>query len=49
MEPLLEPKGTKKVQQVVGSTLYYGRAVDLTNLIALSDIASDHSKATVST
>ena len=34
------------MQQIVGSVLFYGQALDLTNLVALSDIASDQSKAT---
>ena len=35
-----------KVQQVVGSILYYARAVDLTALMSLSTIASEQAKAT---
>ena len=35
----LDEKGKKRVQQVVGSFLYYGRAVDMTILMALSEIA----------
>ena len=35
-----------KVQQVVGSILYYERAVDLTALMSLSTIASEQAKAT---
>ena len=48
-EPLLESKGTKKVQQVLGSALYYGRAVDLSNIMELSDITSNQSKSTAPT
>ena len=35
-----------KVQQVVGSILYYAIAVDLTALVSLSTIASEQTKAT---
>ena len=35
-----------KVQQVVGSILYYSRAVDVTVLMSLSTIASEQAKAT---
>ena len=38
--PLLDVKGKLRVQQVVGSFLYYGRAVNLTILASLSEIAS---------
>ena len=37
--PLLDKAGIKKVQQIVGSILYYARAVDMTVLMALSTIA----------
>ena len=35
----LDEKGKQQIQQVVGSILYYGRLVDLTILMALSEIA----------
>ena len=35
-----------KVHQVVGSILYYTRAVDLTVLMSLSPITSEQAKAT---
>ncbi len=44
-EPL-DMKGILKVQQIVGSILYYARAVDMTVLMALSSIASEQMKAT---
>ncbi len=44
--PLLDKKGIKRVRQIVGSTLYYARAVDMTVLIALSSIAMEQTKAT---
>ena len=40
---------TKHVQQVVGTLLYYARAVDPTMLVALGTIAEQQSKATVKT
>ena len=47
--PRLDEKGIKKIQQIVGSILYYARAVDLTTLIALSSIASEQTTATEKT
>jgi hypothetical protein len=44
--PLLNNTKVKRVQRVVGSILYYARAVDLSVLMALSSIASDQAKAT---
>jgi hypothetical protein len=44
--PLLNKKGIKRVQQIVGSILYYARAVDMTCLMALSSIAIEQTKAT---
>jgi hypothetical protein len=43
---LLPPPGVKRIQQITGTILYYGRAVDNTLLVALSDIASRQAKAT---
>ena len=37
------------VQQIIGGVLYYGRAVDLTVLPALSSIASEQASATENT
>eukprot|EP00804_Cyclotella_cryptica_P025622 CCRYP_002829-RA/>CCRYP_002829-RA protein AED:0.38 eAED:0.38 QI:0/0/0/1/0/0/2/0/285 len=42
----LDPGGIKRVQQVVGSLLFYARAVDNTILPALSTIASSQAAAT---
>ena len=47
--PLLDAKGKLRVQQVVGSFLYYGRAVDLTILTSLSEIASQQAAPTQKT
>jgi len=44
--PPLSKDQKKQVQRVVGSILYYARAVDLTVLMALSTIASEQSKTT---
>jgi hypothetical protein len=44
--PPLSKEDIKHVQWVIGSILYYARAVDLTVLIALSTIASKQSKGT---
>ena len=37
--PCLDKVGMKQVQQIVGSILYYARAVDMTVLMGLSSIA----------
>ncbi len=47
--PLLDEKGLKKVQKIVGSFLYYARAVDMTVLMALSAIAVKQTKAMAKT
>ena len=47
--PKLDAKGIKRVQQIVGSILYYARAVDMTVLMALSSIAVEQTTATEKT
>jgi hypothetical protein len=47
--PPLDEAGKKRIQQVVGSFLYYARAVDPTILMVLSDIASQQNKPTEKT
>ena len=47
--PKLEEGDRRRIQQVVGTILYYARAVDMTVLAALSSIASQQSKATEGT
>jgi hypothetical protein len=47
--PLLDNAGKKWIQQIVGSFLYYARAVDPTILMALSDIATQHAAPTKNT
>ena len=44
--PSLDAAGTTYIQSVVGSLLYYSRAVDPTILPALNSIASSQSKPT---
>jgi hypothetical protein len=46
---LLDARGIKRIQQIVGSILYYARAVDMTILMALSSIAVEQMKATEKT
>ena len=45
----LDKKGKKCVQQVIGSFLYYSRAVDMTILMALSEIAGQQASPTEKT
>ena len=45
--PPLDAKGINEIQQVVGSSLHYGRAIDSTILpAALNGISAEQSKAT---
>ena len=44
--PKLDAKDIKRIQQIVGSILYYARAVDMTVLAALSTITINQMKAT---
>jgi hypothetical protein len=47
--PLLNNAGKKRIQQVVGSFLYYARAIDTNILMALSDIATQQAVPTENT
>jgi hypothetical protein len=47
--PLLDDTGKKRIQQVIGSFLYYARAVNPTILMALSDIATQQTTPTENT
>ncbi len=47
--PKLDKEGTKYIQQVAGTLLYYGRAVDTTILPALSSIAPEQAAPTEQT
>ena len=49
ISPKLSPAEIKEIQCVVGSILYYTRAVDITVLMALSSIAIKQTKGTTST
>jgi hypothetical protein len=42
----LDKETVKRIQQIVGTLLYFARAVDSTLLVPLSVIASEQSKAT---
>jgi hypothetical protein len=42
----LNNKEVKQIQKIVGSILYYARAVDMMVLMALSTIASEQTKGT---
>ena len=48
-QPILPPDRIKRIQQIIGTILYYARAVDITTLVALSSIAAEQTKATEST
>ena len=48
-EPILPPDRIKRIQQIIGTIMYYARAVDLTTLVALSSIAAEQTKATKNT
>jgi hypothetical protein len=47
--PLLNEKGLKRIQKIVGSILHYARAVDMTVLMALSAITVEQTKAMAKT
>ena len=47
--PILPPDRIKRIQQIIGTIMYYARAVDLTTLVALSSIASEQTSATADT
>ena len=49
ISPKLSPNEIKEIQHVIGSILYYARAVDITVLMALSSIAIEQSKGTTNT
>jgi hypothetical protein len=47
--PFLDVKDTKRVQEVLGTFLYYARAVDSTMLVAIGEIATQQAKGTQAT
>jgi hypothetical protein len=44
--PLLDVRNIKRVQEVLGTFLFYGRAVDLTMVTAIGSIATEQASAT---
>ena len=44
--PLLDTKTTKRIQGIIGSLLYYARAIDNTMLTAINEISAVQSKPT---
>jgi hypothetical protein len=48
-QPLLSAKEKTRIQQIVGTFLYYARVVDCTMLAAINDIASEQSAPTQAT
>jgi hypothetical protein len=49
ISPKLSDEEIKEIQRIVGSILYYARAVDITVLMALSSIASEQTRGTMNT
>jgi hypothetical protein len=47
--PMLDDAGIKEIMAIVGSLLYYGRALDNTLLTALTDLSSAQAKGTEAT
>ena len=47
--PSLDEKGVRRVQEIVGATLFYGRAVDNKLLVAINTISSQQAHATEDT
>jgi len=45
----LDDEGVKRLQEVIGTLLFYGRAVDYTVLQTLSDLASEQANGTAAT
>jgi hypothetical protein len=45
----MDPTGITRIQQVIGTLLYYARAVDATMFVALGTLAAAHSKGTEAT
>jgi hypothetical protein len=49
ISPKLSDEEIKEIQRIIGSILYYARAVDITVLMALSLIASKQTRGTTNT
>ena len=48
-EPQLSPSETRKIQSIIGTCLYYARAVDMTILPSLNSLATTQSKLIATT
>ena len=48
-EPILSTKGKTKIQQIVGTFLFYSQAVDATMMTALIELSGQQSKPTANT
>ena len=44
--PVLPPDRIKRIQQIIGTIMYYAHAIDITTLVALSSIVSEQGLAT---
>jgi hypothetical protein len=49
LSPALPPDRIRRIQEIVGTVMYYARAVDITTLVALSSIATEQAQATEQT
>jgi hypothetical protein len=49
VSPRLSPEEIKEIQCIIGSILYYARAIDITVLMALSSIAVEQIKGMTNT
>jgi hypothetical protein len=49
LSPLLPPDRIKRIQQIVGTVMYYALAVNITTLVTLSSIAAEQAQATEQT
>lgn len=45
----LDEKGKKRIQEILGTLLYYGRAVDPTILVTISHLSTQQAKPTINT
>eukprot|EP00957_Ditylum_brightwellii_P153915 11715250-Ditylum_brightwellii.AAC.1 len=46
---MLDKKGMRQIQAIMGTFLYYGRAIDGTILLTINKISADQVKPTIST
>ena len=47
--PLLDSKGIKLIQSIIGATLYIARILDMTLLVTCNDIGIQQTKSTMNT